>query len=125
MVCGSSPSAYTAGGNYTWLFSDASKLEFGVMHSYRDGSRCNSDSQNQGSCQVSPNFTVGEDQNRTDARLQWTSAEDHWSAGVYVQNAFDNRYIGGVGGLTRDVFGTTHATISEPRTYGAEFKLKF
>ena len=117
--------SFAAGGNYTWLFSDASKLEFGVMHSYRDGSRCNSDSQNQGSCQVSPNFTVGEDQNRTDARLQWTSAEDRWSAGVYVQNAFDNRYIGGVGGLTRDVFGTTHATISEPRTYGAEFKLKF
>nr|MBP6534742.1 TonB-dependent receptor [Arenimonas sp.] len=117
--------SFATGGNYTWLFSDASKLEFGVMHSYRDGSRCNSDSQNQGSCQVSPNFTVGEDQNRTDARLQWTAADDRWSAGAYVQNAFDNRYIGGVGGLTRDVFGTTHATITEPRQYGVEFKVKF
>jgi iron complex outermembrane receptor protein len=117
--------SFATGGNYTWMFSDASKLEFGVMHSYRDGSRCNSDSQNQGTCQASPNFTVGEDQNRTDARLQWTSSEDRWSAGAYVQNAFDNRYIGGVGGLTRDVFGTTHATITEPRKYGVEFKVKF
>jgi iron complex outermembrane receptor protein len=117
--------SFAAGGNYTWMFGDASKLEFGVMHSYRDGSRCNSDSQNQGTCQVSPNFTVGEDQNRTDARLQWTAADDRWSAGAYVQNAFDNRYIGGVGGLTRDVFGTTHATISAPRQYGVEFKVKF
>jgi iron complex outermembrane receptor protein len=82
-------------------------------------------SQNQGTCQVSPNFTVGEDQNRTNAQLRFTSAEDRWSAGIYVQNAFDNQYIGGVGGLTKDVYGTTHTTLTEPRKYGVEFKINF
>jgi iron complex outermembrane receptor protein len=117
--------SFAAGGNYTWVFGNASTLELGVMHSYRDGSRCNSDSQNQGTCQVSPNFETGENQNRTDARIIWSAASDRWSAGAYVQNAFDNQYIGGVGGLTRDVYGTTHASITEPRQYGVEFKIKF
>lgn len=117
--------SFAAGGRYVWNFGDASKLEVSLMHSYRDGNRCNSDSQNQGTCQVSPNFTVGEDQNRTDARIQWTAPEDRWAAGVYVKNAFDNQYIGGVGGLTRDVFGTTHTTLSDPRQYGVEFRIKF
>ncbi|WP_297802019.1 TonB-dependent receptor [Arenimonas sp. GDDSR-1] len=117
--------SFAAGGRYVWNFGDASKLELSLMHSYRDGSRCNSASQSQGTCQVSPNFTVGEDQNKTDARLQWSAPEDRWSAGVYVKNLFDNQYIGGVGGLTRDVFGTTHTTLSEPRQYGVEFRVKF
>ena len=117
--------SFAAGGRYVWNFGDASKLEVSLMHSYRDGNRCNSASQSQGTCQVSPNFTVGEDQNKTDARVQWSAPEDRWSAGVYVKNLFDNQYIGGVGGLTRDVFGTTHTTLSEPRQYGVEFRVKF
>lgn len=117
--------SFAAGGKYAWSFADASRLEFSLMHSYRDGNRCNADSQNQGTCQVSPNFTVGENQNRTDARVQWFASDHAWSAGLYVKNAFDNRYIGSVGGLTRDVFGTTHTTLSDPRQYGVEFRIKF
>ena len=33
--------------------------------------------------------------------------------------------LGGVGGLTRDVFGTPHTSLSEPRQYGMEIKVKF
>lgn len=117
--------SFAAGANYTWVFGNASKLDLGMMHSYRDGNRCNSDSQNQGTCQVSPNFPTGENQNRTDARINWTAASDRWSVGTYVQNAFDNQYVGGVGGLTRDLLGTTHASITAPRQYGVEFKIKF
>jgi len=117
--------SFATGMNYKWELPNASRIEFSVMHSYRDGSRCNADSQNQGSCQVSPNFTVGEDQNKTDARIQWQSADDQWAVGAYVRNAFNNRYIGGVGGLTRDVFGTPHTSLSEPRQYGMEIKVKF
>lgn len=113
------------GGSYTWLFKDASQLQFGAMYSYRGGSRCNDSSQSQGTCQVSPNFVTGEDQNRVDARLQWSSPTDSWNVSAYVQNAFDEQYIGGVGGLTADLFGTAHTTLSDPRTYGLEVGYQF
>lgn len=114
-----------AGGSYTWLFKDASALEFGLMYSFRDGSRCNDSSQSDGTCQVSPNFETGEDQNRVDMRLQWSSPEDSWNVTAYVQNAFDEQYIGGVGGLTADLFGTAHTSLTPPRTYGLEVGFKF
>jgi iron complex outermembrane receptor protein len=114
-----------AGGSYTWLFKDASALEFGLMYSFRDGSRCNDSSQSDGTCQVSPNFETGEDQNRVDARLQWSSPTDSWNISAYVQNALDEQYIGGVGGLTADLFGTAHTSLTPPRTYGLEVGFKF
>lgn len=113
------------GGSYTWMFDNASQLEFGLMYSYRGGSECNDSSQSQGTCQVSPNFVTGESQTRTDARLQWTSPTDSWNVSAYVQNAFDEQYIGGVGGLTADLFGTAHTTLSIPRTYGLEVGFNF
>jgi iron complex outermembrane receptor protein len=42
-----------------------------------------------------------------------------------VQNAFDEQYIGGVGGLTADLFGTAHTSLTPPRTYGLEVGFKF
>jgi iron complex outermembrane receptor protein len=114
-----------AGGSYTWQFENASQLQFGLMYSYRGANRCNDASQGQGNCQVTVNFDTGVAQNRTDARLQWTSPTDSWSTSLWVRNAFDEQYIGGVGGLTTNVFGTPHSSLSEPRQYGLEVGYKF
>ncbi|WP_449421991.1 TonB-dependent receptor domain-containing protein [Rhodanobacter lindaniclasticus] len=46
--------------------------EFDLSHAYRGKSRCNNDSQLQGTCRSSPNFTVGAAQQSTDARLGWS-----------------------------------------------------
>ena len=72
------------------------------MHAYRGESRCNAESEFQGSCQVSPNFEVGEATNRTDVRLAWTEENERWGAAAFLTNVFDERYVTGVNNLTRD-----------------------
>ncbi len=110
------------GASYIWNLSQYGLLDASVMHAYRGESRCNADSQFQGTCQVSPNFNVGEATNRTDLRLAWSSAGDRWGVAAYLTNAFDERYVTGVNNLTTNTFGTPFASISEPRMWGLEFR---
>ena len=100
-------------------------LDLSAMHAYRGESRCNADSQLQGTCQVSPNFKVGEATNRTDLRLAWSSADDRWGVAAFVTNVFDEHYVTGVNNLTTNTFGTPFASISEPRMWGVEFRIAF
>ena len=92
---------------------------------YRGESRCNADSTRQGTCQVSPNFEVGEAQQRLDVRLAWSSDDQRWGAAVFVTNLLDDQYVTGVNNLTTDTFGTPFASISEPRQWGVEFSVAF
>lgn len=116
----------TVGGSYSWLFEDASMLTLSANYGYRSGNTCNTASTIQGTCQVSPNFDVGGAQNRTDARLQWTSPEEVWGVGVYARNLFDQQYVNGVNNITNQgVFGTPFASISDPRQYGLEASYNF
>ncbi len=108
------------GGNYVWTLPGGSTLVFSALYGYRGAARCNSDSTTQGSCQVSPNFDVGESQGRTDARLGWTSAKGNWGVAMYGNNVFDDQYVGGVNNITASTFGTPFASITEPRRYGLE-----
>ncbi len=114
----------TAGGSYTWNMADAGDLRFSLMHGYRGKSRCNADSTTQGTCQISPNFRTGEAQNRTDVRVQWTSANGQWGVGLYGNNVFDNQYVG-VNNISASVLGTPFASLSDPRQYGMELNYKF
>ena len=66
------------GASYVWSFGTYGKLDLSAMYAYRGESRCNADSQLQGTCQTSPNFQVGEATNRTDLRLAWSSADDRY-----------------------------------------------
>ncbi|HVH33447.1 MAG TPA: TonB-dependent receptor, partial [Tahibacter sp.] len=103
----------------------AGGMTLSLRHAYRGKSRCNADSQLQGDCSISPNFDVGAAQQRTDLRLGWADAADHWHAAAFATNLFDKRYVENVGNYTTDVFGTTYATISPPRMYGVEVGYKF
>ena len=113
------------GASYVWNLSQYGLLDASLMHAYRGESRCNGDSQFQGTCQVSPNFNVGEATNRTDLRLAWASAGDRWGVAAYLTNAFDERYVTGVNNLTTNTFGTPFASISEPRMWGLEFRYTY
>lgn len=101
-------------------------LVFDLSHAYRGRSRCNRDSQLQGTCQISPNFSVGAAQQRTDARLDWRAAGDRWGGvAVYVTNLFDKRYVTGVNNISTSVFGTPYASITPPRMWGVELRARF
>jgi iron complex outermembrane receptor protein len=116
--------SFALGGSYRWLTSHGD-VELDVHHAFQGEGRCNSDSLVQGSCAATPNFTTNGAQQRTDLRLAWTSPEDRWGAAVYVNNLFDNQYVTGVGGLTRDVFGTATGSITAPRAWGVEMRASF
>lgn len=116
--------SFALGGEYRWL-TNQGDVALNVRHAYRSEGRCNSDSQYQGSCSATPNFETNGSQQRTDVRLDWTSPDSRWGVAAYMNNAFDKRYVTGVGGLTRDVFGTATASITAPRQWGMEFRASF
>jgi iron complex outermembrane receptor protein len=113
------------GASYVWQLGQYGLLDASAVHAYRGESRCNAGSAFQGTCQVSPNFKVGEATNRTDLRLAWSSAGDRWGVAAYLTNAFDERYVTGVNNLTTNTFGTPFASIFEPRQWGLEFRTNF
>jgi iron complex outermembrane receptor protein len=117
--------SFAAGLSYIWQNIAGGNLQFDVQHAYRGESRCNSDSVLQGNCQISPNFDVDSAQQRTDARLGWTSGDGRWGVAAYVNNAFDKRYVTGVSNISATVFGTPYASINPPRFYGAEVQVNF
>jgi iron complex outermembrane receptor protein len=113
------------GASYVWTLGSGAKIDLSAMHAYRGSSRCNSESDLQGDCDISPAFDIGEATNRTDARLAWIDQADRWGTAAYVTNVFDNQYVEGVNNLTRDTFGTPFASISEPRIWGVEVHVNF
>jgi iron complex outermembrane recepter protein len=109
---------------YTWRNVANGELEFDLSYAYRGKSRCNRDSQLQGTCQISPNFNVGTSQNRADARLDWRAANDRWGVAFYVTNLANRRYVTGVNNISTSVFGTPYAGITPPRMWGVELRAK-
>ncbi|MBB3277937.1 MULTISPECIES: TonB-dependent receptor [unclassified Pseudoxanthomonas] len=113
------------GAGYTWNLDDGGDVRFSLLHAYRGKSRCNAESETQGTCQASPAFRTGEAQNRTDMRVQWSSADGMWGVGVYGNNVFDKRYVTGVNNISASVLGTPFASISASRQVGVEFSARF
>ncbi|TBR36659.1 MULTISPECIES: TonB-dependent receptor [Dyella] len=116
--------SYTAGVGYTLQGVFGGAMEFDLNYGYRGPTRCNDDSRLQGTCVISPNFKVGESQQRTDARIDWRAPGDHWGIGLFANNLFNNRYVTGVNNISTTVFGTPFASVTPPRTWGVEFRAK-
>jgi iron complex outermembrane receptor protein len=113
------------GASYGWALGAAGNLDLSGRYSYRGESRCNADSERQGTCQLQSNFEVGEDQQRLDLRLAWTSTNDRYGLAAYVTNVLDDQYVTGINNITTDTFGTPFASISEPRMWGVEATVAF
>jgi iron complex outermembrane receptor protein len=113
------------GASYGWALGAAGDVELSGRYAYRGESRCNADSERQGTCALQSVFEVGEDTKRLDLRLGWTSAKDTFGLAAYVTNVLDDQYVTGINNLTTDTFGTPFASISEPRQWGVEATLSF
>ncbi len=111
--------------SYTWQDVAQGSLEFDLSHAFRGQSRCNRDSQLQGACQVGVNFATDASRQRTDARLDWRAAGDHWGIALYANNVFNRRYVTGVNNISTSVFGTPFASITPPRMVEVEPRARF
>jgi len=113
------------GASYGWVLGGAGNMDLSGRFAYRGETRCNSNSQLQGTCQATPNFKVGEDTQRLDLRLGWSSTDEKYGLAAYVTNVLDDQYVTGINNLTTDTFGTAFASVSEPRMWGVEATVKF
>ncbi len=113
------------GASYEWALGNAGDLQLSGRYAYRGESRCNADSQRQGNCVSQSAFQVGEDTQRLDARLAWSSTSGTFGLAAYVTNLLDDQYVTGINNITTDTFGTPFAAISEPRMWGAEVTFSF
>jgi iron complex outermembrane receptor protein len=113
------------GARYGWALGGAGNLDLSGRYAYRGESRCNSDSEVQGSCASLTPFTVDGATQRLDVRLGWTSTDAKYGLAGYVTNALDDRYVTGIDNLSNGVFGTPFASVSEPRMWGVEATVKF
>jgi iron complex outermembrane recepter protein len=113
------------GASYGWALGAAGDLELSSRYAYRGKSRCNADSERQGTCALQSIFEVGEATQRLDLRLGWTSANETFGLATYVTNVLDDQYVTGINNITTDTFGTPFASISEPRLWGVEATISF
>jgi len=113
------------GARYGWVLGGAGKLDLSGRYAYRGESRCNADSELQGSCARQTIFEVGEATQRLDMRLAWSSTNDRFGLAAFVTNVLDDQYVTGINNLTTDIFGTAFGSISEPRMWGVEATVSF
>jgi iron complex outermembrane receptor protein len=113
------------GASYGWALGAVGDLDLSGRYAWRGESRCNADSERQGTCQINSTFKVGEATQRLDLRLGWTSTDDRYGLAAYVTNVLDDQYVTGVNNITTDTFGTPFASISDPRMWGVEATVAF
>jgi len=120
------PKLSTAFGvSYQRETASGSLLAFKLAHSYRGKTRTNSESLAQGAISATTAFKTGEAQNRTDVRVNWINPSDAYEIGIYANNVFDEQYVTGVNNITADTLGTPFVGITDPRTFGIDFKARF
>lgn len=115
----------SAGINYDLSLGDHGELGFNLQHAFRGKSRCNADSQFQGTCGDYTGFTVGESVNLTNLRVDWASPDGQWGAAFYVNNLLDKQYVSSIGGQGLSVLGTPVGAITPPRQLGLEGSYRF
>ena len=113
------------GASYAWELGAAGDLELSGRYAYRGETRCNDDSELQGNCALQAAFEVGEDTQRLDARLGWTSDNGMLGLAAYVTNLLDDQYVTDINNITTSTFGTPFAEITEPRIWGVEATVSF
>ncbi|MGO1073675.1 TonB-dependent receptor [Lysobacter sp. CA199] len=117
--------SFAGGINYVLGLGDGGDLEFSLRESYRGKRRCNDDARARFLCLSNAAFDPAKAQWRTDARIAWNSADNHWSVAVYGNNLLNDRYVADVRDFTSDVFGTPAAVLNTPRMYGLELRASF
>ena len=100
-------------------------MRLAARYGYRGKTRCNDDSQAQGSCGVSTALRLGESQEMANLRLGWTSSNNRFGVAVFGENLLDNQYVTALGTYGKTVLGTVGARVTAPRLWGVEFSANF
>ena len=115
----------STGASQTWALPNGSEFEVLGAYAYTSENRCNEEARQQLGCAVIAGIQNGEAQHRLDLRAYWRDSADRFQLGAYVNNVFDEQYLDGVGSLTADTFGTTHAQITPPRMWGVDLRIRY
>ena len=67
----------------------------------------------------------GDDKKTLNARVAWTSDDDKYLIALWGKNLLDNQYTDIPGGLTATTFGSAHAKVSAPLTWGIDARYNF
>jgi iron complex outermembrane recepter protein len=113
------------GARYNWVLGNSGNLELSGRYAFRGESRCNENSQSQGTCADETPFEVAPSTQRMDMRLGWTSSSEKFGVAGFVTNLLDDQYVTGINNITNTTFGTAFGSISEPRMWGVEATVKF
>ena len=117
--------SFSAGGAYRWDLDEYGTVRLAARYGYRGKTRCNDDSQAQGSCGVSTALRLGESQEMANLRLGWTSSNNRFGVAVFGENLLDNQYVTALGTYGKTVLGTVGARVTAPRLWGVEFSANF
>ena len=117
--------------DYSWDMADRGSIRFHATHSFTTAQRRNTNSIQQDILNAQlvnlgklPGYE-GE-RNISNIRLTWLSASGHYEAAAYVENAFDNRYVGGINRITTDTLQTPYVRPeNDPAFYGVELAYHF
>lgn len=112
----------TLGMNYKWATANGA-ADFTLQLAHTGATRCNDDSQNQGSCLRSPTIAVGEARNLVDARIGWEALSKQWGVALVVNNVFDKRYIKWATNFASAAGVPYFAALTRPRTIALELRL--
>ncbi len=115
----------TIGADYLLRNVAGGDLDFTLQGAYVGKTRCNANSQLQGSCIPNLPFKLGGSQTRADFRVGWSSPAAPWSVALFVNNVFDKQYVSGLNQIVTTVFGVTSAGITSPRMWGVEAAYRF
>ncbi len=111
--------------DYVWADLFSGNLDLTLQDAWQGAARCNADAVATGGC-FSGAFTVGGAQNRTDARLAWTShGRTAYTVAAYVNNLFDKQYATGIQLISATTLGTSFTNITAPRFWGVEVGVHF
>lgn len=67
----------------------------------------------------------GADKKTLNARIAWTSDDEHYMFALWGKNLLDNQYTGIPGGLAASDLGAAHTTVSAPLTWGIDARFNF
>lgn len=67
----------------------------------------------------------GADKKTLNARIAWTSDDEHYMLALWGKNLLDNQYTGIPGGLAASDLGAAHTTVSAPLTWGIDARFNF
>jgi iron complex outermembrane receptor protein len=110
-----------AGGiDYTQREVWNGSVDYSLQQSYTARTRCNADSENQGTCLYTPSIMFGNATQHTDGRIGWDAGSHKWGIALYVTNMLNKRYITGIDTTSSSVLGTPAAQISAPRMIGLQ-----